>query len=209
MTEEETSFFDQVYRLDDADSTKSLYDECAEQYDRELRAIGYASPARCAAALADAVDDRSAPLHDLGCGTGLSGEAFREAGFSNIDGSDFSRPMLDIAESNQGVYRQLMVADLYHPLPFDAAAYANIAAVGVFSPGHAPPEMIDNVVAKLPIGGCFVFTLNDHALEMPGYQQHVDNLVRDGQVEKVFEEYGEHLPTKGLKSQVCVLRRTA
>jgi len=79
----------------------------------------------------------------------------------------------------------------------------------VFSPGHAPPEMIDNVVAKLPIGGCFVFTLNDHALEMPGYRQHVDNLVRDGQVEKVFEEYGEHLPTKGLKSQVCVLRRTA
>lgn len=209
MTREEASFLDQVYKLDDADSTKSLYDDCAGQYDRELREIGYASPARCAAALADAVDDRSAPLHDLGCGTGLSGEAFREAGFSNIDGSDFSRPMLDIAESKQGVYQQLVVADLYHPLPFDAEAYANIAAVGVFSPGHAPPEMIDDVIAKLPPGGCFVFTLNDHALGMPGYRQHVDDLVRDGRVEKVFEEYGEHLRRDGLKSQVCVLRRTA
>ena len=102
-----------------------------------------------------------------------------------------------------------MVADLYHPLPFDAAAYANIAAVGVFSPGHAPPEMIDDVIAKLPPGGCFVFTLNDHALEMPGYRQHVNDLVRDGRVERVFEEYGEHLRRDGLKSQVCVLRGSA
>lgn len=208
MTGENTTFLDQVYDLDDADSTKSLYDECADQYDRELREIGYASPARCAAALADAVADPSAPLHDLGCGTGLSGEAFREAGFTNIDGSDFSRPMLEIAESKKGVYQQLMVADLYHPLPFDDEAYANIAAVGVFSPGHAPPEMIDDVIAKLPIGGCFVFTLNDHALEMPGYRQHVDNLESNGRIEKVFDEYGEHLRRDGLKSQVCVVRRS-
>ncbi len=208
MTQEKTSFLDQVYKLDDADSTKSLYDDCAEQYDRELRAIGYASPARCAAALADAIDDRRTPLHDLGCGTGLSGEAFREAGFTNIDGSDFSRPMLDIAAAKEGLYQQLLVADMYHPLPFDAEAYTNIAAVGVFSPGHAPTEMIDDVIAKLPLGGCFVFTLNDHALEMPEYRQRIDDLTNNGRVEHVFEEYGEHLRRDGLNSLVCVLRRS-
>ncbi len=57
-----------------------------------------------AAALAALVGDLDAPLLDLGCGTGLSGEAFMSAGFSVIDGTDFSETMIAVARNKPGLY---------------------------------------------------------------------------------------------------------
>jgi len=199
-------FFDRAYDLEDAEQTRSLYDEWAASYDEELRAAGYASPARTAAAMAAAVADRAAPLLDLGCGTGLSGEALRDAGFTTIDGTDFSAEMLAVA-AGKGVYRDLFQGDLNTPIPASPGTYANAAAVGVFSPTHAPAAMIDDVVALLPSGGCFGFSLNDHALAEPGYEQRIADLVEAGAVEVVSDVYGDHLPQIGLKAKIYVLRR--
>jgi predicted TPR repeat methyltransferase len=199
-------FFERAYDLADAEQTRRLYDEWAASYDEELRAAGYASPARTAAAMAAAVADRSAPLLDLGCGSGLSGEAFRAAGFTLIDGTDFSAEMLAVAAS-KGVYRELFQGDLNTPIPARPGSYANAAAVGVFSPTHAPAAMIDAVVALLPPGGCFGFSLNDHALAEPVYEERIGDLVDGGAVEVVSGEYGDHLPQIGLKAKIYVLRK--
>ncbi|NIM73363.1 MAG: methyltransferase domain-containing protein [Gammaproteobacteria bacterium] len=203
----EKGFLDRAYGLEDAESTKGFYKEWAATYEAETRANGYITPTRCAVALSHLVTDKSTPLLDLGCGTGLSGEAFRDVGFTTIDGSDFSREMLAYAKTKQGVYRELILGDLNDPLPGAPGEYANIAAVGVFSPGHAPPEMIDEVMSKLPAGGCFVFSLNDHALEIPGYEQHIDGLVGAREAELAFREYGDHLPKREIKAMVVVLRK--
>jgi hypothetical protein len=60
---------------------------------------GYATPARLAEALAAHVPDRTAPLLDFGCGTGLSGQALRAAGFTTLDGTDITPGMLEKAEN--------------------------------------------------------------------------------------------------------------
>lgn len=207
MSGNDEVFLDRAYGLEDAENTKDFYKEWAATYEAETRANGYVTPTRCAAALAALATDKSAPLLDLGCGTGLSGKAFSDVGFTTIDGSDFSAEMLAYARTKQGVYRTLILGDLNNPLPGAPGEYANIAAVGVFSPGHAPPEMIDEVMSKLPAGGCFVFSLNDHALEIPGYQRHMDELVDSGKAEVAFREYGDHLPKREIKAEVVVLRR--
>lgn len=199
-------FFDRAYDLEDAKQTRTLYDEWAASYDEELRAAGYASPARTAAAMAAAVADKAAPLLDLGCGTGLSGEALRAAGFTAIDGTDFSVEMLAVAET-KGLYRRLTKGDLNTPIPARPGDYANAAAVGVFSPTHAPAEMIDAVTDLLPPGGCFGFSLNDHALAEPAYEKRIDGLVEAGTVEVVSDTYGDHLPQIGLKAKIYVLRK--
>lgn len=207
MAKGETGFLDRAYDLEDPEKTKAFYEEWAATYEEETRVNGYVTPRRCAAALADRVPDKSAPLLDLGCGTGLSGVAFRDAGFTCIDGTDFSREMLACARTKEGVYRRLIGSDLNELLPGAAGDYGNIAAVGVFSPGHAPPEMIDAVMEKLPAGGCFVFSLNDHALAIPGYEQRMDALVATGRAEVAFREYGDHLPGRAIGAIVAVLRR--
>ena len=201
-------FLDAVYGIGDSRSTKSFYKDWAATYEDEVRANGYVTPGRCARALADLAADMSAPLLDLGCGTGLSGEAFRATGFTTIDGSDFSEEMLSLARAKPGLYRNLILGDLNNPLPGAPGDYAHIAAVGVFSPGHAPATMIDEVIARLNAGGCFVFSLNDHALEDPSYDAHIGALVEKGIAEVAFREYGEHLTARDLRADVCVLRKS-
>lgn len=206
MSNENKSFLDNAYGVGEATETHELYRDWAGSYDDELRENGYASPARCAQALKEAAGGTDGTVMDVGCGTGLSGEALRAAGFTVIDGNDFSEEMLEIARG-KGVYRELFKTDLNDPLPFEPGDYDHIAAVGVFSPGHAPPAFLHEAMAKLGPGGCMAFTLNEHALADPGYEGAIRDLVDAGGAELLFKEHGDHLPGIGLKATVCVLRK--
>ncbi|MEL6583139.1 MAG: methyltransferase domain-containing protein [Pseudomonadota bacterium] len=201
----EERFLDKVYTMGDV-STEALYSEWAKTYDTEVSAAGYASPGRAAEALAGVVEDRTVPLLDMGCGTGLSGLAFATAGFTTIDGVDLTQEMLDVA-ARHNLYRDLIKTDVADPLPFVPGTHTHVAAVGLFSPSHAPAETIGIVLDYLQPGGCFVFSLNDHAMADPSYEGTVMNWVDSGAAAVLFREYGEHLPTEELKSTIYVLRR--
>lgn len=200
------SFLDDAYRYSAPEETEAFYGEWAATYDEEIERNGYATPARTAAAMAACVEDLSAPFLDLGCGTGLSGRAFRQAGFTALDGTDFSQEMLDAARA-KSVYRKLTRGDLHTPIPAQPGQYANMAAVGVISPGHAPPELMATALDLLPAGGCFGFSLNDHALEDEAYEGRMRALIADGTAELAFEEYGDHLPGIGLRAKVYVVKK--
>ena len=199
-------FLDGAYDLDGADATRDFYDDWAATYDAEVAENGYATPGRCAEALTRYVADTAAPVLDIGCGTGISGAALRKAGFPTIDGSDFSDEMLAQARA-KGIYRSLLKADLTNPMPFEDGAYGTITAVGVLNPGHAPASTLDDILGKLPSGGLFVFSLNDHALEDVTYEGRLSEHVDCGNAQLLFKEYGTHLPKIGLKSNVYVLRK--
>ncbi|MGI9479016.1 MAG: class I SAM-dependent DNA methyltransferase [Hyphomicrobiaceae bacterium] len=200
------AFLDTAYDLDSGEKTHAYYSQWAKTYDQELIGNGYASPARTAQAMAGAVEDVGAALLDVGCGTGLSGEALKDVGFTVLDGSDFSPEMLALA-ATKNVYRDLKQSDLAQPIPAQPGEYANVTAVGVFSPGHAPAATIQHVVSLLPAKGCFGFTLNDHALEDPSYQDVIDALCEASVVETAVRERGPHLPKIGLEAIVYVLRK--
>jgi predicted TPR repeat methyltransferase len=202
----ERRFLDEAYDLTDRQATAAFYGGWAASYDAEIADNGYATPARCAAALAARAADPAAPVLDIGCGTGLGGLALAAAGFGTIDGTDLSAEMLARARA-RGVYRRLFRGDLADPLPVGAGVYANAAAVGVVSPGHAPPETLDAVLAILPSGGCLVLSLNDHALADPAFPGRIDRLIADGAAELALREHGPHLPGIGLEATVFVLRK--
>ena len=79
-------YLDQVYKLKTTLQTKSFYKDWSSTYDRELFENGYITPIRCANALASMQINKQDPIIDIGCGTGLSGKAFRDKGFTKIDG---------------------------------------------------------------------------------------------------------------------------
>ena len=200
-------FLDNAYDLHGAEETRAFYDDWAGSYDAEVAENGYATPGRAAAALAEHSADPAAALLDIGCGTGISGAAMQAAGFATIDGTDFSDEMLAQAET-KGIYRTLLKADLTNPLPFEPGAYTQISAVGVLNPGHAPASTLDDILAKLPSGGLFVFSLNDHALEDNTYEGRLSEHLDCGNAQLLHRSYGEHLPKIDLKSNVYVLRKT-
>ncbi len=195
-----------VYDVDGAEAAAEFYDDWAPGYDDEVTENGYVTPRRCAEALAAHAAMPWAPVMDLACGTGLSGRALAAAGFDCIDGFDISEGMLDKARAT-GVYRELAVCDLSKPLEMPEGTYQNAAAVGCISPEYMPPTVLDEILGKLPSGGCLVFSVNDKAAADGTIVGRINELVDCGYAELLVADYGEHLPGIDLKSTVYVLRR--
>ena len=204
---EQKDFLQRVYKVTSRAGAHALYQDWAADYETVVAENGYITPTRCAEALAAHVDDLTAPLLDLGCGTGLSGMAFREVSFTTIDGTDFSTEMLRQAAAKKGLYRCLIAANLDAGLPGKPGAYEHLAAVGIFSPNHAPASLLGAAIDGLPAGGCFVFSLNDHCLAVSSYTAALDQIAAAGEAEIIFNEYGPHLPEQDLGAEVSVLRR--
>lgn len=187
------------------DETQKIYADWAGSYDADVTGAGYHTPARVAAALAEATEDRAMTVLDYGCGTGLSGLALRKAGFTQLHGTDISAAMLAEAEA-KAVYAKTWVS---HPGPPDGVSpgdYAAITATGVISLGAAPPETLTHLLACLAPGGLLAFSFNDATLEDPDYTGMLAAALTDA-AEQISESYGPHLDEKDMGSKVFVLRR--
>ena len=110
----EQNLLDAVYTEGAVTDAAELYDNWAEEYEADLRAVGYAAAERCARALASADPMLSSPIFDLGCALGLSGEALPRVGFKEIDGYDCSQGASALARKKD-CYRELFRVDLAQP----------------------------------------------------------------------------------------------
>lgn len=199
-------FLNKVYQARTPEATRQVYDEWAESYDAEVREAGYATPRRCAEALMSVMGEGHRPILDFGCGTGLSGEALRAAGFEVIDGVDLSPEMLEQARA-KGIYRKLTAIEAGADLS-GTEDYAAITAIGVIGAGAAPVTVFDTIMAALQPGGFFVFSYNDHTLADPAYEGKVMEYLDCGAVRLHFREHGPHLPAEDMQSTVYVLEKT-
>jgi predicted TPR repeat methyltransferase len=199
-------FFDKVYKTTEQNAVETLYDDWADSYDADVTGNDYRTPGRVAAALAAHLPERDTPILDFACGTGLSGKALAQAGFTVIDGCDLSEPMLRTARA-LGVYRHL--AKLAPDEAPDAAPgdYGAIAAIGAISPGAAPAYYLDTLLDRLAPGGLLALSYNDHTLAEPAYTERLARAIDRGKVVERFREHGDHLVKLGSKSTVYILEK--
>ncbi|MCC5986824.1 MAG: class I SAM-dependent methyltransferase [Pararhodobacter sp.] len=202
----QNKYLENIYSVTSAEDMQRYYDRWADSYDDELIASGYQTPQRCAQALAHHSTDKAAPVLDFACGTGLSGLALREAGFTCIDGTDVSPGMLAQARQT-GAYRQLLQGAIDQKLDLRDKGYAGIVASGAIGIGAAPAEYLDWAIDTLGPGGLFVVSLNDHTREDPDFEPRLTRAVDAGRAEMLHAEDGEHLPSMGLRARVYVLRK--
>ena len=200
-------FLEKTYGCETPQATRAHYDDWAASYDAEISENGYATPGRCAEALARHLSDRTAPILDFGCGTGLSGLALATQGFTAIDGIDPSTGMLAEA-AKRGLYRNLVHIEPGADIPGAPGTYAAIAAIGVIGVGAAPPAVLDQIADALLPGGLLVFSYNDHALADPACAAKRDELLAHGTMRLVEESYGDHLPGINLNSSVYIFEKS-
>lgn len=199
----DTPFLSKVYDLK-GDGVRDYYDKWADTYEAEVARNAYATPARCAEALAATGVEKDTPILDFACGTGLSGEALKDAGFSVIDGMDISNEMLEKARA-KGLYRTLTKVASDAPPPVIQNAYRIITAIGAIGPGAAPADVISPLLQALPSGGLFVISLNDVALQQPEFLTALAN-IRD--ITQISCARGPHLPGIDVQSTVYVYAKT-
>lgn len=183
-----------------------FYDEWADAYDLEMAESGYVTPGRCVHALAAANPDRNAPVLDLGCGTGLVGLALGTAGFTTIDGWDPSTEMLRHAEARD-VYRVLRQIRADQPFSATIGAYKSVIAAGLLSPETTKPEIIDQVIAALPTGGHFCFSLGEAALTDGKHKARIERIIKAGCASIISCEIGPDRKTHKLDLEVFVVRK--
>ena len=108
------------------------YDAWALSYDDDLASWSYQAPA----VVAEAVGARhpaAASVLDVGCGTGLVGQALRARGFAGrLLGLDLSDASLEIARQG-GAYDSLARSDLQRRLPVEDDSVDAVVCVGVMT----------------------------------------------------------------------------
>ncbi len=187
--------------------TLDIYKNWADSYDADVGEWGYATPVRLALALRTAGAGPAKPVLDFGCGTGLSGMALKSVGFDVVDGTDVTPEMLAKAEA-RGAYRQVWRSELGSLGHVGRGDYATISACGVVSLGAAPPETLDMLVGALGPAGILGFSYNDATLLDAAYTDKLSEVLATGDVEKLAEDYGPHLPAKNMNSTVYILQKT-
>lgn len=151
-----------------ADYVRSVFDQYATKFDDALAALAYTAPDLLSAAVAELCDAENRPVRfatmlDLGCGTGLSGAAFRPV-VDWIEGVDLSPGMVAQAR-RKNIYDKLDAGDLIENLDRHIRADARfnlIVAADVFV-YCADLTLIASLVHDvLASGGLFAFTVETH-----------------------------------------------
>ncbi len=195
------TLIDMAFSSRDATGPGSRYDEWSASWDGNPICAESAIPERCARALAAYAPDKSLPLLDFGCRTGLAGLAFAQAGFTKIDGIDASGEMIATSEA-RNVYRTLKLVETETTIE---GHYPLIGAVGVIGPGAAPPSTLDLLLHAAPSGGLLVFSFNDDALADPQSNGRLNEWLDCGAARLLFAERGPHLPENDIQSTVYVV----
>jgi predicted TPR repeat methyltransferase len=198
-------FFPKAYGLKTQDDINDLYDEWADSYDEEVEENGYVAPARTASALTQFLP-LEASIFDIGCGTGLSGVALTNSGFSNIYGSEINLSMLINAKKKK-VYKGLIQGTINNPFPDPPGTYDAIVAIGVIGAGAAPASLLRSALNALIPGGLLAFTLNDAAMAQESCKSELKTVLDDNLAVELFSEYGQHLSSINIGSTVYILER--
>ena len=148
---------------------EELFDGYAERFDGHLvNDLHYRVPRL----LRTAVDRHTPPkpleILDLGCGTGLVGEAFRDRA-CRLVGIDVSRKMLEKARS-KAIYDVLLEGDALTALRPSQGTYDLVVAADVFIYLGDLSPIFATVTPALRAGGRFAFSIEGH--EGPGYRFH-------------------------------------
>lgn len=170
---------------------RHLFDQFSADYDaRMLVQLSYRGHA-ILRELADLVmGSATEPLAvlDLGCGTGLAGQAFRDLA-RRLDGVDLSPRMLEKAR-DRGIYDELILADLESALAADGPAYDLVIAADTLVYLGDLGAVVAGANRRLRPGGLMLFTVEAGAGE--GFDQGPKRRYRHSEIylRRLAESHG-------------------
>jgi predicted TPR repeat methyltransferase len=178
---EKTDWLQTVYKATNHEQLEVCYDAWAESYERDVLTYGYTymNPVMVAGLVGRYVKPEKGVLLDAGAGTGMVGEILSLMGHQNVVGIDISMCMLDIADK-KGVYKDLHKMVLGEELEFHDDSFSATVSMGVFTPGHAPPESFEELTRITKPGGHIIFTIRDEVYQSEGYREKQEALALEG-----------------------------
>lgn len=147
------------------DYVRALFNSYADHYDAHLKEVlQYHVPAELYRLYtAQLKTKKSLRILDLGCGTGMSGEAF-QALAASLTGVDIAENMLALAKQ-KNIYDELIQSDILPYLQQQQNKFDLILAADVLVYYGELNELFQNVYTALTASGCFLFNVENSELE--------------------------------------------
>ena len=181
-----------AYSLQTPQDNIELYSDWSTTYDQGFaQEMDYQLPRNVAAIFLE-LTDGSAPVLDVGAGTGLLVENMDGAFSGEIDALDISSEMLEVA-ATKSLYRETIVGDLTGMLPIKDNTYNAVISSGTFTHGHVGPEGLDELMRVALPGALFVLSVNAEHYKAKGFEdkfRSFDTRIRDFEIRQV-RNYGD------------------
>ena len=187
------------------DDQRVVYRLWADSYVRVLiEVLGYVAPQEAVNAFIRRVPDRTAPVLDMGCGTGLAGKLLDQAGYDHIDGIDLSPEMLEKAAA-LNVYRQLWEGDLTAVIDVQPI-YQALICVGVFSHKPDQPFLIPKLLDCVLPGGLVMATVNGKGWQDIGWVELLEESQRQNEFTLESVDDIGYLTKQGIDGKLLTIR---
>ena len=133
-----------IYKLKTTRDIMEHYDKWGDKYDLDMVDWNYTGPQESVNIFKKHTISKNIKILDAGCGTGLVGIELKKFGYTNIEGADLSKRLLELIPEN--VYKKIEQIDLNKPLNIKNNFYDAVLCVGTFTFGHVKPPALDELI---------------------------------------------------------------
>ncbi len=189
-----------IYKLKTTEEIMKYYDEWGtnNKYDKDMVEWDYTGPKETVDTFKKYANNKEIKIYDAGCGTGLVGVELKKNGYSNFDGVDLSKKLLDLVPN--GLYKNLSKSDLNKPLNISNNKYDAILCVGTFTFGHVKPQALDEFIRIIKNKGLICFTINEGIYKKYGFDKKINELTEKNLWKKKEFFKSNYISSKGVNA---------
>ena len=195
-----------IYKLKTTEDVMKYYDKWGEKnkFNKDMVEWNYTGPEETVNIFKKYTLGKDIKIFDAGCGTGLVGIELKKFGYTNIDGADLSKKLLDLIP--KGFYNKLEQIDLNKPLNKKSNIYDAVLCVGTFTFGHVKPPALDELIRVVKNKGLICFTVNEGIYEEYGFDKKIKELSDKKAWDiKVFFK-SDYIASKDVNAWLCLAK---
>ena len=193
-----------IYKLKTTKDVMQHYDKWGDKYDQDMVDWNYTGPKETVNIFKKYALSKDIKIFDAGCGTGLVGIELKKFGYTDIDGADLSKKLLDLIP--KGFYNKLEQIDLNKPLNKKSNIYDAVLCVGTFTFGHVKPPALDELIKIIKNKGLICFTVNEGIYEEYGFDKKIKELSdkKTWDIKEFFKS--DYIASKDVNAWLCLAK---